>query len=144
MKLSEAIRMGSQWADCHGPVAPTGSGSCCAIGGVIKAIGKEGEILTNDGECFSSIGLARFFPMLRGYVNYPESIGEDDEDGKGDALWGVIVTLFEKYGWSKKAIAEWVETIENKLETESRQSSRLNDTEAVQAAAPVSGETVKV
>lgn len=133
MKLSEAVRAGADWPDVHGPVFR--GECCCAIGGVVRVYAKGKGV---EETAVSMLRMDDRWPILMAKVPCPAGCCGPHE------VLSLIPHLFENLGWSKKAIAEWVEVIENKLETESRQSSGLNDTEAVQAAAPVSGETVKV
>src|SRR6185295_7953179 len=95
--------------------------------------------------------MAKHFPIISEIPPCPVCNDKLVVDRNADMFYGIgrppgsaAECLYENHGWSKKAVAEWVETIENKLEAESLLSSGHQDTVTVQASAPVSSETVKV
>lgn len=131
MRLSEAIREGAQWGDVHGPLMDyDGAGNCvcCALGGAAMAVGLNGNRLSK---------LRRMFPLLDKAVEYPGVATYCV--GRTEAMWECIAWLFEteRPTWSKKAIAEWVEVIENKLEAERAQGSSAAAPAVVEAPASV-------
>lgn len=123
MKLSEAVRGGSEFPDYHGlSIAP--NGACCAVGGVFRALGYDTLM-----DCYTALKqrhvgwdrfslLAELFPIVNEFPGCPVC---------ETTLWKyhpgfAIECLFEHHKWSKKAIAEWVETIEKKLEAKNAPS----------------------
>lgn len=112
MKFSEAIRTGATWDDLRGWFqAGDASGPCCAIGGALRSIGVHltREVGGADHGYLSAVESQ--FPIARMYVDCPATKNRI-------ALSASVSHVFEILHWSKKAIAEWVETIEKKLEAE--------------------------
>jgi len=143
-KLSEAIRAGADIVeDAHGITLMipgdknySGDKPCgCAIGTALYSAG-ERQI----GTAARFRMLAKAFPVAKelplcpvcdgGYSLY----GDNPRTSPG----GAIECLYEHHSWSRKAIAEWVETIENALEASSKPPLECKQEET----APESSEVV--
>lgn len=118
MRLSEAIREGSRrTTKCVGisDYGPDGDHPIrtCAIGAALLSIGKLNTYTTT----FQALG---FFPLLRKKMKDGEAPDAYKGSPNGDVatLANVIIWLNDAEGWTREAIAEWVETIENKIEAE--------------------------
>jgi hypothetical protein len=113
MKLSEAIRAGAK-------MRPQGDGffftegddgiASCAIGAACEAVGLEAAYANGSRYDFAW----KTFPILLSEVDYPKGFSYGGRSS--DEMTAVIYTLNDSLKWSREAIAEWVETIENKLE----------------------------
>lgn len=97
MRLSEAIRLGSmlrpQTRGSYGA-----DGGSCAIGAAAEAAGMNEYPLFHELE-------ARW-PVLTEFVACPVTA-----DTSGD-VGTVILWLNDSHGWTREAIADWVETLE--------------------------------
>jgi hypothetical protein len=80
----------------------------CALGAASEAIGTHGVA---DADPYSS--LSRRFPVLTHLVQLPGS-----QKVECYPLLGVIIHLNDAKGWSREAIAEYVETIEQEYEAQ--------------------------
>lgn len=117
MKLSEAIRDGARFKDMHGQTLWVGTCEGDVCGCVIgTSLYVAGEKKVGVGYMYAL--MEKHFPIALKLTECPV-IGCD-----GYSLWYPIDTdiagrtiehLYEHHNWSKKAIAEWVEVIENKL-----------------------------
>lgn len=122
MKLSEAIRVGADLVSDGFKVTLTLPGEdgnntdkpCgCAIGTAIYAAGGR-----KVGAYQRFKMLAAFFPVAFRLPLCPVCsgtgplFGDDPKKSPG----GAIECLYENHGWSRKAIAEWVEVIEKSIE----------------------------
>jgi len=125
MKLSEAVRMGSQWADCHGPVFR--GDACCAYGGIIKAYASEKK---KNYFLIDPSTIEKAYPLLGSRAIHPVT-------NQVTFVHDIIVNLFEGSRWSKSAIAEWVETIEKKLDAERANTTSPADASVESAKAEV-------
>lgn len=115
MRLSEAIRAGCALGQqAFWPFDSDAGYGLCALAGAAVAAGLHG--------CqWSSRKFKDAFPVLTVDVSLPTSAVV--MDGHLDApvstsLFDTIWWINDSCHWSREAIAEWVETIENKLEAE--------------------------
>lgn len=105
MKLSDAIRLGAM-------LKPQGvrgflddDGNTCALGAAADAIGRLSDLL--DGR-FQEVAQ---WPFLNKPVAHPVT-------QQRRAMWDVVTTLNDIYGWTRERIADWVETIEREREAQ--------------------------
>ena len=108
MKLSEAIRLGAMaLPPVYGPVfrgGPDGQPcAACAIGAALFAIG-----LTDmhDAVHFDSV-IERVWPWTSQAVKSPVGFGK---------AVNLIVVMYERHGYTREQIADWVETLERAQE----------------------------
>lgn len=103
MKLSTAIRIGSMTTrQIKGNFRDDGNGRC-AIGAALDAVG----FYSGAKAHYLDYRLASLFPLADIVVKHPI------HRGMMDHVSGVVVTLNDHHDWSREAIADWVETIEN-------------------------------
>lgn len=136
MKLSEAMREGSKLSNqCFGSIGF--KDKTCALGAVA-------EWLEYTGQSKVNWRYTLYFPILFENILPPcgccptaDSVGFClDDDG---TFMVSIAHLNDAHKWSREAIAEWVETIETKLEA-SRMAASERKTEETTSdtSAPVS------
>lgn len=117
MKLSEAIRegcklrkknVGTFFGEDEGP-----DGGSCALGAAMEAVGY------TFGDFIRRMDFAKV-----GFIDI-DRIREVCPECKEDASMYHVISehLNDLHSWSREAIAEWVEVIENKLEREAAGSS---------------------
>lgn len=132
MKLSEAIRIGSkQTKKTVGQyIARDSDGDdvACAVGAACYAVGFK----SNDTRCIISF-FEDTFPILKGFAwgSCCWICGVSEE--RLFNLSTMIFHLNDMHDWSREAIAEWVETIEKKIEAKGDdrgQESGVNQTPA--------------
>jgi hypothetical protein len=134
MKLSEAIRAGAQFGDSHGSVIGDDGKCGCAIGSSFLALGLDCNARCPvTGDLGMKVGsadhrfqrLAFYFPVAKKLPLCPVCDGHGSLYGFSPhtSPGGSIECLFENHKWSKKAIAEWVEVIENKLEGDKQEGA---------------------
>jgi hypothetical protein len=128
MRFSEAIRKGCEMSDkAVGAVymyTSNGKSRACALGAgklakIVEAGGCQSDI---EGLTTSNIISEEPVLQLRGlpkeltsHSDIVDSIKESDRVGT------VVYILNDKYGWSRKAIAEWLETVEDWYYTQQQQ-----------------------
>ena len=122
MKLSEAMRTGAKFGPQLYGRLTRGDGGSCAMGAAY--MGRHGSsacgdifVLTrySDFNVITSMSIETMPCGCSGSVD----INSDPALGPvmvASTLWYAIVHLNNFHKWSREAIAEWVETIENKLE----------------------------
>lgn len=122
MRLSEAIREGSKktYQCFHSFFAFTsldaGRTGACAIGAAVYDKLKNMRLDETPAEIAE-----RFFPILLvGDIQCPAC---DLSPDPRQTLRYVVQHLNDYHSWSREAIAEWVETIENKLEPPPEETS---------------------
>ena len=123
MKLSEAIREGSKLSkQAFGNLLRAdGSGDRCALGAAYHAAGIN-MILTNGarfltGEVYipqDASSPFQIFPIFFKSVDLP---CDCHSNNSGYNVFGAVPHLNDYHRWSREAIAEWVETVEDKLES---------------------------
>jgi len=117
MKLSEKIRSGAKLAPQFFGGLGDGSNGTCAIGAALHAVG---ELLACQGpmrqkSCYD------VFPVLWVRAGCPCDCENPKRIHSGrevNTMGEAIAHLNDNHRWSREAIAEWVETIENKLDAE--------------------------
>lgn len=124
MKLSEAIRAGADIVEdargvtlmIPGDKDYDGDKPCgCAIGTALYVCGER-----KVGSCYRFEMLAKAFPVAKSLPLCPVCngqkalFGDDPKKSPG----GAIECLYEHHKWSRKAISEWVEVQENRIEAE--------------------------
>ena len=111
MKLSEAIRIGAKLGPkLVGGIWSEYAEGTCALGAAAERCGlrtKYGGSILKHGDALNH--LCMIFPILEEHVKHPKL-------GLPCRVAGIIVYLNDLEGWSREAIAEWVETIEKSLE----------------------------
>lgn len=100
MKLSDAIRLGSMMKP-QGFVSMLNGGRSCALGAAMDAIGRLNGFTVTDMAADS-------WPFLNDKVGLP--CGCDSTDW---AWKDVITHLNDSHEWTREAIADWVQTIED-------------------------------
>jgi hypothetical protein len=114
MKLSEAIREGSRrWPETR-RVYIDDNGCCCALGAAAQMVGLCASDVIDPIRTDLGQGFARAFPIALRLAIHPLWIPSKVQI----PLWQVINCLHAAGGWSRQAIAEWVETIERQAEEE--------------------------
>ena len=110
MRLSDAIRRGAKMRpqNIGSFFSEKGSGSTCALGAAAEGCGVLGACLNSS----SLYPLNNRWPMM--YDSHHESPCGCIPTGW--MLHNQIAHLNDIHKWSREAIAEWVETIENKQE----------------------------
>lgn len=112
MKLSEAIRLGAMLKpQAHGGSAD-GLGSCALL-----AASEAAGVEPIDLERYRSVNypaLERVFPLLTEVVTLPDCGMK--ARGIEAQLFVAIYRLNDSCGWTREAIADWVETIERQHE----------------------------
>ena len=120
MRLSEAMRLGSMVVPpIRGPIFDrTGGVICgaCAIGAAMYAAGSEEDRTRWMSYCLVS-DAESFWPWTRRRIAHPIR-SEDYWD-----VLGIVIDLFEEYGWSREQIADWVESVEAAQASEASQSA---------------------
>lgn len=110
MKLSEAIRIGAAMAPQHFGNFINKDGATCALGAALQAIGRSGHVYS---ELWHPNG------------SFTKTLNETDKalcpvchkKRLEDNNWhSVISHLNDTHRWSREAIADWVESIENKMD----------------------------
>lgn len=125
MKLSEAIREGSRLSLQAFGTMNKGSGAC-ALGAAVEHLAMRGEIPMEYGLCstWNTDPLEKRFPAMLSNVPPPckceplEGYMHHVSCKYDGTLMLAIIHLNDEHAWSREAIAEWVEVIENKLEAE--------------------------
>ena len=121
MKLSEAIRTGAQFRDLYDTTLSFKGGEPCGclVGTTLYVMGEKDVM----GDKSRYDLLRKHFPIMSKIPNCPVCDGDFRKNPNRDPFsWTenfpgmAMECLYECHGWSKKAIAEWVEVIENKLE----------------------------
>lgn len=112
MKLSAAIRIGSMTTKQIKDRLSDGGNGRCALGAAFDAGGLQ-NIPTLENAGFGCVdNAAQMFPILTLIVPNPVMIDATNQIG------AIIPYLNDKAEWSREDIADWVEGIEQKLETE--------------------------
>lgn len=133
MKLSEAIREGAKLSgQAFGYM--TRGGNACALGAA-----SEWDMFCNG---FRYMRITELFPILLSVVEKPckcEYVGADNWGVQyhGDQFGPIITHLNDHHLWSREAIAEWVEVVENKLEAARVDGNNAAPVGAVEAPASV-------
>lgn len=108
MKLYEAIRLGAMLRpQAFGFLMVKDGGGSCAIGSALEAVGVR----------FSDRGLNslspepgshadRFWP----WIEHTDAV--DPIEGHCYSVWMIIVNLNNEYRWTREAIADWLQPIE--------------------------------
>lgn len=121
MKMSEAIREGAKIWPNHREFDGDGGG-CCAVGAAVRRI-KGGNWKK---ECVGKVTwemAAEIWPELDGVKSDVCPVsgctgGSFDSFHPGESAIETASHLHADHGLSREAVAEWVETIENKLNAE--------------------------
>jgi hypothetical protein len=122
MKLSEAIRAGAGFPDIRQRLIDPETGGCCLLGGIFKANGLQNYMDLHNFSGMVTISLRadvllKLYPCAAKLPPCPVCV----EKRKSYAAWPVlyegraIECLYEAHHWSKRAIAEWVEVQEKRL-----------------------------
>jgi hypothetical protein len=119
MKLSEAIRLGAMMKP-QGREMLGRSGSTCAIGAALDAVGKlAGKELCIDG------GAAELWPILDEFVPTPESAAAAKRKlsirapAQSYCVMSLVFFMNDEMYLTREEIADWVEGIERSLEPQS-------------------------
>lgn len=154
MKLSEAIRDGARFKDLRGQTLWVGTCEGDVCGCVI------GTSLYVAGE--RKVGVGNMYELLNKHfpvsLSLPNSCPVAGCDGKSSmySIYSkypgrVVEHLYEIHEWSKKAIAEWVEVIENTLEAKNlaehcvgERPTSFGGHDTKPEETPASSQTVKV
>lgn len=136
MRLSEAIREGAKLSgQAFGYM--TRGGNACALGAAVEWV----QFCQN---ATIPTGVATLFPIILNCVEKPcrcEHVYCNDwgRSFHGGQLGPIIAHLNDFHMWRREAIAEWVETIETKLEASSMAASERKTEETTSdTSAPVS------
>lgn len=121
MKLSEAIRLGSMMHPQGRIHLISADGlRTCALGAAGIAVGIEVNHYNMD-----YTNIKNTFPILRSITVHPVN---KLRGSVVDTVW----KLNDHYGWTREAIADWVETIENQAEAEVKQHEVQHEDERVE------------
>lgn len=114
MNLSEAIRVGSKLREqAFGTLFQNkGPGKTCALGAAAECVGILGKCL--DAGMLQPLYLR--FDVLRAEPGSTFAPCSCERTAVGDELVIQIAHMNDHHKWSREAIAEWVETIENQLD----------------------------
>lgn len=105
MTLADAIRLGSLLKPQSKGYFER-SGRTCAMGAALDAIGRLPSVSARQpGDCVERC--YELWPILRHTVKYPIKWGREADD-----LLNVIIDLNDARGWSREAIADFVEEVE--------------------------------
>lgn len=118
MKMSEAIRGGDDFmGELHGGWCTKDRG--CALGAAISYVRQGVNWFSGTCACGTTVQreVYNLFPIGRRRVKCPvkgcEGVGCGRES---EVVWIMVSHLHEYHRWSRKAIAEWVEVVEKRLE----------------------------
>lgn len=111
MKLSEAIRLGAMLKPQAHREFLTTEGASCALGAALDAVGGLSSIS-------SFHDIAARWPWTRGKaVRCPScAAGAAAIHTSPDDILDNVVILNDVHGWTREQVADWVETIEARLE----------------------------
>ena len=115
MTLADAIRLGAMTSEqVYGGVMEEGQGRC-ALSAAADACGIHptcgNNPLGHKVGITPYVQLERLFPVLGRKVMVPWG----GEQHPAQTVEVIITTLNDTYGWTRERIADWVESIENKL-----------------------------
>src|SRR5688572_15893586 len=119
MKLSEAIRLGAMSVPARrGPIVSFDeSGHVCGACLIGTALFAAGAIRACDGAwSFVDGRPQRVFPIL-----YVTGVQPPEPTCVFSDVFGIVVTLFENFHWTRERIADWVATIEAQHEQQDHQ-----------------------
>lgn len=118
MKLSEAMRNGARkWPEARNLYIDQVDGSCCAMGAAYREVtGRSRVDYSGFGGSLNAARLAfkSAFPILGKVITPPAGSTYTTEL----EMFDIINVLHHNDGWSREAIAEWVETVERRIELE--------------------------
>lgn len=129
MRLSEAIRKGCEGTNRATEYLIRADGSVCSMGAACLALGIEMGALQQE-----SRELQTAFPFLKNtYAKCPCNDPVCFWSRKGGDVEAVIISLNDTHGWTREAIADRVESIENqegaRLSTPETREERVLETE---------------
>lgn len=117
MKMSEAIRGGDDFmGELRGGWCTKDRG--CAIGAAISYVHQGVNWFIGSAACGTLVQreVHDLFPVGRRRAKCPvkgcEGVGHKDSE----IVWIMVSHLHEYHRWSRKAVAEWVEVVEKRLE----------------------------
>jgi hypothetical protein len=118
MNLSHAIEVGSKYK--HQVIMSMFDqwGGSCAMGAAYEGtFGKDSGLFKGAMELDATLRM--MYPVLREYAMCP-GCGEDH----AGSVHGIILCLNDNHLWSRKEIAKWVETIENRPRKEEEEEEQ--------------------
>lgn len=96
MKLSQAIRRGCRQTHQIKAQFTDGEGGACAFGAAMIGVNSDSP---------HSVRFEQEWPILDNPVRHPITLEKT-------VVYDVIVSLNDKYDWTREAIADWVESVE--------------------------------